>query len=193
MYCNNPELHVSMCMWDTQNLSLLHCSTKYIPNTLAQVVGCPDPSVNDITLTQGQLSFLTSPPLTPSASLSDQSKFLREMKHSPSGSLIIGMGPSYWTLLLKHSSPSWKMTLQLDSHNWICKFAGSVDITVTRGWLEDGSQVGNTDVSATVQLSTSDGTATAGQDYTTQSLTLTFAPDSTSQNLTILILTDNTP
>ena len=31
-----------------------------------------------------------------------------------------------------------------------------------------------TDVTTTVQLSTSDGTAMAGQDYTTQSLTLTF-------------------
>ena len=70
---------------------------------------------------------------------------------------------------------------------------GSVDITVTSGLLENGSQVGNTDVTTTVQLSTSDGTATAGQDYTTQSLTLTFAPDCTSQNLTIPILTDNTP
>ena len=45
----------------------------------------------------------------------------------------------------------------------------------------------------TVQYATSDGTATAGADYTSDSGTLTFAPGVTEQTITITVLDDTVP
>ena len=60
--------------------------------------------------------------------------------------------------------------------------AGTVTFTVTR--------VGNTTQSATIDFATSNGTATAGQDYTANSGTLTFAAGETSKVITIAINND---
>jgi hypothetical protein len=57
---------------------------------------------------------------------------------------------------------------------------GSVTITVTR--------TGGTGGTATVNYATSDGTATAGQDYTATSGTLTFNPGETSKSFAVPIL-----
>ena len=70
---------------------------------------------------------------------------------------------------------------------------GTVGITVTRGLLDDGSQIGNLGVETTVLYSTVDGTATAGVDYTAQSGIITFSPGVTSQTITISIFDDGTP
>ena len=60
--------------------------------------------------------------------------------------------------------------------------AGTVTFTVTK--------VGNTTQSATIDFATSNGTATAGQDYTANSGTLTFAAGETSKVITIAINND---
>jgi CSLREA domain-containing protein len=60
--------------------------------------------------------------------------------------------------------------------------AGTVTITVNKS--------GNTLLPASVNYSTSDGTAAAGSDYTTASGTLTFAPGDTSKQFTVTITSD---
>ena len=61
--------------------------------------------------------------------------------------------------------------------------AGTATITVNR---TSGTAGG-----VTVQFATSDGTATAGADYTAVTQTLTFGPGQTSQTITIPITDDN--
>lgn len=71
--------------------------------------------------------------------------------------------------------------------------ARTVVVTVTRGMLADGTQIGDVDTETTVQYSTSDGTAVAGADYTAQSGSLTFASGVTSQTISIAITNDSDP
>jgi hypothetical protein len=60
--------------------------------------------------------------------------------------------------------------------------AGSATINVTR--------TGNTDATATVNYSSSDGTALAGQDYTATSGTLTFAPGEILKTFSVPLIDD---
>lgn len=69
---------------------------------------------------------------------------------------------------------------------------GVVNITITRGLLEDRSQVGPINVATTVILSTIDlnGTASPGDDYTTLLSVITFAPGVTTVTEQIIIIDD---
>ena len=69
---------------------------------------------------------------------------------------------------------------------------GTVVLTIYRG-IQNGVQIGPTDQVTTVQYSTSNGSAIAGQDYTESSGTVTFPAGSTNQIITIPILNDITP
>jgi hypothetical protein len=60
--------------------------------------------------------------------------------------------------------------------------AGTVSFTITRG--------GRIDLATTVDFATSDGTATAGSDYTATSGKLTFAPGETAKEVRVNILDD---
>jgi len=70
---------------------------------------------------------------------------------------------------------------------------GTVTLTVTRGLLEDGTQVGPINVATNVTLTTMNGTATPGQDYTTQQTVITFPAGSTSMTKEIVIIDDPNP
>jgi len=69
---------------------------------------------------------------------------------------------------------------------------GVINITITRGLLEDGSQIGPINVTTTVILTTIDlnGTASPGVDYTTVQKVLAFAPGITTIIEQILINDD---
>jgi hypothetical protein len=74
-------------------------------------------------------------------------------------------------------------TLQFSSANYsVTELGGTATITVTRA--------GATGNAVAVSYATSDGTATAGQDYTATSGTLQFASGKTSETFNIPILTD---
>jgi Calx-beta domain-containing protein/Kelch motif protein/galactose oxidase-like protein len=64
----------------------------------------------------------------------------------------------------------------------VAESAGSRVVTVRR--------IGGFGTTVTVQYATSDGTATAGQDYTTVAGTLSFGPDDTSKTFAVPILND---
>ena len=68
-----------------------------------------------------------------------------------------------------------------------------MELTVTRGLLGDGSRVGPVDAQAEVQFSTSNGTASGGMDYVSQSGTLTFPANETTAVITVAILDDDSP
>jgi hypothetical protein len=73
--------------------------------------------------------------------------------------------------------------VQFDMANYdVNEAAGTVTLTVTK--------TGNTLVPATVSYATSNGSATAGSDYTTRSGTLTFLPNQSSQSFTVPITQD---
>ena len=75
----------------------------------------------------------------------------------------------------------------------VLESAGTVTLTVTRGLLEDGTQTGPTDVVTNVTLSTMNGTASPGQDYTTRQTVITFPAGSTSMSEEIVIIDDPNP
>ena len=60
---------------------------------------------------------------------------------------------------------------------------GQMTFTITKS--------GNTRLDATVDWATSDGTATAGEDYASSGSTVTFAPGSTSMSVTVAIMADD--
>ena len=64
----------------------------------------------------------------------------------------------------------------------VAEEAGTLSLPVTR--------TGRIDVTTTVEFATSDGSATAGLDYTATSGTLTFAPGETTKEITVTILDD---
>ena len=75
-------------------------------------------------------------------------------------------------------------TVQFSSANYsVRENGGLATITVTR--------VGGTSGTATVDFSTTNGTAVAGTDYTPVTGTLTFAPGVTSQTFTVVVKDDN--
>ena len=69
---------------------------------------------------------------------------------------------------------------------------GVINITITRGLLEDGSQVGPIDVATTVVFETINlnGTATPDQDYTTVQRIVSFPPGVTTVTEQIFIIDD---
>ena len=70
---------------------------------------------------------------------------------------------------------------------------GSAVLTITRGTLNDGTEIGNVTVETTVDYETVSSTAVAGVDFTTQSGTITFSPGETSQNISVVITDDSDP
>ena len=71
--------------------------------------------------------------------------------------------------------------------------AGSVVFTVTRGVLDDGTEIGNINTETTVEYETSSGTAVAGIDFDSCSGAITFASGVTSQTISIPITDDSDP
>ena len=75
----------------------------------------------------------------------------------------------------------------------VSESVGTAFLTVSRGTLQGGTEVGPLSQVTTVQYSTTAGTATAGQDYQESSGTITFPSNSTSQTISIPIINDDSP
>ena len=71
--------------------------------------------------------------------------------------------------------------------------AGSVVLTITRGVLNDGTEIGNLSTETTVQYETISGTATANADFESQSGTVTFASGVTNRTISIPIINELDP
>ena len=75
----------------------------------------------------------------------------------------------------------------------VAEDAGSVTVTVTRGLLDDVSQVGNLETETILFYATENGTATSGFDYSSTSGTITFPPGVITQTVSIPIHDDADP
>src|SRR5262249_47529440 len=86
---------------------------------------------------------------------------------------------------VQHAPAQQPGTLKLSSSNYsVNEGGGSATITVTR--------TGGSDGPVSVNYATSNGTATAGSDYTATSGTLNFAAGETSKTFTVPITNDTT-
>jgi hypothetical protein len=102
---------------------------------------------------------------------------------NPSGSGAV-RGQTLTTIVIEDNEPPPPPRLQFSAATYnVAENAGSVTITVTRS--------GSTSGTVTADFSTTDGTATAGADYTAASGTLTFADGQTSKQFTVFVLTDS--
>jgi hypothetical protein len=99
---------------------------------------------------------------------------------SNASNAVIAVGQGIGTILNDDTGGSIQFSL---SNFTVNENAGTATITVTR--------TGGAASGVTINYSTSDGTATAGQDYTAASGTLTFAANETSQTFTIPIINDS--
>ena len=75
----------------------------------------------------------------------------------------------------------------------VAELDGAVILNITRGQLENGTYVGPSNVTTDVTVTTMNGTASPGQDYTTQQTVVTFPAGSTSMNVMIIINDDVNP
>ena len=75
----------------------------------------------------------------------------------------------------------------------VAEDAGSVVLTITRGLLDDGTEIGDLTTETTVDYETVSGTAVAGADFESRSGTVTFASGVASQNITVPITDDSDP
>jgi hypothetical protein len=91
--------------------------------------------------------------------------------------------PASMTLTIQDNDPNAAVSVQFSSNNY-SRSEGSGGATIT---VQLSAASGET---VTVKYATSNGTATAGSDYTAVNGTLTFAPGETSKNFTVPIVND---
>ena len=177
----------------TLPLSFPSCTLLYSP---VQVVDGPGLGVDDIMPTQGQLIFPDQPsaqPLTITITpdeVPERNETFTFRLSNPRGGATLSTTLTEAQLTIVENDTPIRFSQAVTQ---VSEDAGSVELTITRGLLEDGTRVGDTDTTTTIQLSTSSGTAAAGTDYISQNLTLTFPPGSISQTVSIPILNDSIP
>ncbi len=131
-----------------------------------------------LTFTPGVTSQSFAVPISPDALVDNDETVLLTLSN-PSSATITGSNPVTLTILDDDPAP----TVAFSSGTYsVSESAGTATITVT---LSAASGL-----TVTVNYATSDGTATAGSDYTAASGTLTLAPGVTSQTFAVPITSD---
>ena len=152
--------------------------------------------LDDLTPSQGQLVFedqVASQTLT-LAVLSDNlpepdEVFAVQLTTPGGGATLDSSNTQASVTILANDSPlRWSQALVVADES-----GGSVQLTILRGQLEDGSSVGDLSVPTTVQVSTVAGSATSFEDFNPLNVTITFPIGSTSQTVSIAIVDDNMP
>ena len=152
--------------------------------------------LDDLTPSQGQLVFddrVGSQTLTLtvlSDNLPEPDEVFIVALTTPGGGATLATSSTEATVtILANDTPlRWSQALVETSES-----GGSVQLTILRGQLEDGTSAGDLSVPTTVQVSTVAGSATSSSDFTPLSVTITFPAGSTSQTISIAIVNDNTP
>jgi hypothetical protein len=131
-----------------------------------------------LTFNPGETSKSITIPILDDGGVENAQSFLLSLSN-PTGGATLGSPNVAIVTVLENDFGS----LAFDIPKFVVdESAGTKTITVTR--------TGGSDGLVTVAFATSDGTATAGTDYTATSGTLTFNPGETSQTFTIPILDD---
>ncbi len=139
----------------------------------------------DYTATNGTLTFAPSensktiliPIIDDVASETDENFYVRIL---PSSNAAIVDSVTYITI--NDNDP--KISMSSGDYS-VAETAGSIDVQVVR--------IGPTNLTATVNYTTQDGSAVAGQDYTAVSGTIAFNAGELQKTVTIPILSDNIP
>ena len=152
--------------------------------------------LDDITPVQGQLIFgdqVASQNLTLTV-LSDNlpepdEVFMVVLTTAGGGATLASSNTQASVTILANDSPLRWSQAQVEA----VESGGSVQLTILRGQLEDGSNAGDLSVPTTVQVSTTAGSATSSADFNPLSVTITFPAGSTSQTVSIAIVDDSIP
>ena len=152
--------------------------------------------LDDLTPSQGQLVFedqVASQILTLSI-LSDNlpepdEVFLVQLTRPGGGATLATSNTRASVTILANDSPLRFSQALVEAD----ESGGSVQLTILRGQLEDGSSAGDLSVPTTVQLSTTAGSAMSSVDFNPLSLTINFPVGSTSQTVSISIVDDSIP
>ena len=152
--------------------------------------------LDDLTPAQGQLVFedqVASQNLTLtvlSDNLPEPDEVFTVVLTTPGGGATLASSNTQAsvTILANDSPLRWSLA-QVEAD----ESGGSVQLTILRGQLEDGSSAGDLSVPTTVQVSTTAGSATSSDDFNPLSVTITFPAGSTSQTVSIAIVDDSIP
>ncbi|MDJ0581749.1 Calx-beta domain-containing protein, partial [Crocosphaera sp.] len=102
-----------------------------------------------------------------------------------------------WKSITEWTPETWEMTTEWTENDWDIPFLTISNPTVTENDPDNQELVFNVSLSTpsnetiTVNYATEDGTATAGNDYTSINGTLTFEAGETNKTITVPILDDN--
>ena len=152
--------------------------------------------LDDLTPSQGQLVFedqVSSQNLTLSV-LSDNlpepdEVFIIQLTRPGGGATLATSNTQASVTILANDSPlRWSQAMVEADES-----GGSVQLTILRGQLEDGSSAGDLSMPTTVQVSTMSGSATSSVDFNPFNLTITFPIGVTSQTVSIAIVNDDVP
>lgn len=162
----------------------------------AQVVSGPSMGINDISPTIGQLDFANGErskfiaiAILPDDIPENDEVFTIRLVSPAGGATLAASGTESQLTVSANDSP----IRFADAMTQVDESAGAVVLTVYRGLLPNDIPVGPLNSIATVQYSTSSGTAIAGSDFQTSSGTVTFSLGSTTAQISVPIINDTMP
>ena len=153
--------------------------------------------LDDITPAQGQLVFddqISSQTLTLSVlsdNLPEPDEVFTVVLTTPGGGATLAESNTQASVtILANDSPLRWSQAQVEADE---SGGGSVQLTILRGQLEDGSSAGDLSVPTTVQVSTMPGSAMSSDDFSPLNLTITFPAGFISQTVPVGIVDDSIP
>ena len=156
----------------------------------------PSLGLNDISPTTGQLDFANGErsrfiaiSILPDDLPENDEVFTIRMSNPAGGATLASSGTESQLTVSANDSP----IRFADAITQVDENAGAVVLTVYRGLLPNDIPVGPLNSIATVQYSTSPGTASAGSDFQTSSGTVTFSLGSTTAQISVPIINDTIP
>lgn len=161
-----------------------------------QIISGPNNGLDDLSPTEGQLVFSNgvgsinfSISITPDDIPEDEESFTISLSNPRGGASLASSNTESVIIVEENDTPirfaQAQYTVEED--------AGSVMITVIRGTLDDGTEIGNLNTETTVEYVTASGMAVADVDFEHQSGTLTFPSGVTTQTISISITDDVDP
>lgn len=161
-----------------------------------QVVSGQLNGVNDISPTQGQLNFANEErskfiiiSVLPDDIPENDEVFTIRLVNPTGGATLAASNTESQLTVSANDSP----VRFADSVLTVGESDGAVMLTVYRGLLSNGVQVGPLNSVTTVQYSTSSGTATGGADFVVSSGTVQFSIGSAARQISIPIINDTAP
>lgn len=161
-----------------------------------QIIASSGVSSDDVTPTSGEITFadlMSSQQINISIINDDipenNEQFTVRLVSVTGGGMLNSAGTEATLTILENDSP-----IRFNQPEYrVLESDGTVNLTITRGLLEDGTQVGPINLATNVTLTTMNGTATPGQDYITQQTVIAFPAGSTSITEEINIIDDINP